>query len=425
MMQRSLQEWLDYQLRTHPQSIALGLERVAEVWRRLGARRPAPCVITVGGTNGKGTTVAMLEAMLLAAGHHVGAFTSPHLIRYNERMRLDRRDVEDTAWVEVFHRIERARGEIPLTYFEFGTLAALELMADAGVGVALLEVGLGGRLDAVNIVDADAAIVASIDLDHMEYLGPDRDSIGAEKAGIFRAGRAAVIGERDPPCGLLDAAERIGARVLRIGRDFDIQSEHLPGILRWHMDDVTLDLPAEALDAPGRIDNAASALACLRALRGWLHWPAQDYALGLATLALPARVQRIAGPPEIIVDVAHNPHAARALAAWLRAHPPRGHTLAVFSALADKDIAGIAAALGPLVDRWHLCALADAGNRSLDAEEVERRLLVGWPPAQCVRHADPPTALAAARREARDGDRILAFGSFHLAGSVLDVVGKV
>ncbi|HET8899494.1 MAG TPA: bifunctional tetrahydrofolate synthase/dihydrofolate synthase [Rhodanobacteraceae bacterium] len=423
MNPQTLAQWLEYQQHQHPAGIALGLDRVAAVWQRLGARRPAPTVITVGGTNGKGTTVAMLESMLRAAGQRTGAYTSPHLVRYTERLRIDGQECPDADWIAVFARVEAARAELPLTYFEFGTLAALELMADAGIDVALLEVGLGGRLDAVNLVAADAAIVVSVDLDHMEYLGRDRDQIGREKAGIFRAGRAAILGDREPPAGLLDAARERAADVRRIGVDFDLVAN--APVLRWRAGAVTLDVPTAALDAPGRRDNAAVALAALHALTARLGWPVADYQRGLAEFTVPARVQRFAGPPEVIVDVAHNPHAARALAGWLRAHPLAGRTLAVFSALADKDIPAIAAILGAHIARWHLCALTDAGARGLAADAVAARVRQGWPTADIVLHGPPAAALAAAQAEALPGDRVLAFGSFHLAGSVLPRLGPL
>lgn len=426
MTTRSLKDWLAYQQHLHPVAIDLGLDRVSAVWRRLGGRRPAPVVITVGGTNGKGTTVAMLEAMLRAAGHRTAAYTSPHLVHYNERLRIDGHDVADQAWVAAFARVEAARGATEITYFEFGTLGALEIIADGAVDVAILEVGLGGRLDAVNIIDADVAVIASVDLDHMEYLGPDRDSIGHEQAGIARQGCVAVIGERRPPRGLLDELARIGAVPWLIERDFDIAMP-APGAVtaRWHGADLEATIPAATLDGPGRRDNAASSLAVLAALRRRLGWPAAAYMRGLTDFGVPGRVQRFAGPPELIVDVAHNPHAARALAAWLAAHPVTGRTLAVFSALGDKDLPALAAIVGPYVDAWHLCSLADAGARSLPVDEVRRRVLQGWPAASTVLHADPPQALAAARAEAMADDRILAFGSFHLAGSVLATVGQL
>src|SRR6188474_552371 len=214
-MQRTLDQWLEYQLRTHPQQIAMGLERVREVHARLGCGRPGALVVTVGGTNGKGSTVAFIEAIARAAGLRTGAFTSPHLLRYNERVRIDGHDVEDAALTGAFERIEQARGDVPLTYFEFGTLAALLVFADAGLDLAILEVGLGGRLDAVNIIDADVAVLTTVDLDHQDYLGNDRETIGADKAGIFRAGKPCVLGERDPPSSVLRHAYQIGAFAIR------------------------------------------------------------------------------------------------------------------------------------------------------------------------------------------------------------------
>src|SRR5579859_454571 len=266
-MTRTLDEWLSYQERVNVRSIELGLDRVRAVWQRMGAQPPARRVITVGGTNGKGSTVAMLEAMLTAGGQRVGCYTSPHLLRYNERIRIEGREAGDEALVASFERIEAARGEIPLTYFEFGTLAALDLFARAGLDVAVLEVGLGGRLDAVNIIDADVAVVTTVDLDHMDWLGPDRDRIGVEKAGIARAGRPVIVGEADPPLGLLQALERIGARVERAGVDFSVQREATGW--RWaHRDGTAWALPDPALAAPVQYANAAASVAALHALQG-------------------------------------------------------------------------------------------------------------------------------------------------------------
>ncbi|HET6633204.1 MAG TPA: bifunctional tetrahydrofolate synthase/dihydrofolate synthase [Rhodanobacteraceae bacterium] len=419
---RNLDDWLAYQQQLHAQAIDLGLKRVRAVWQRLGSRRPAPQVITVGGTNGKGSTVAMLEAMLTANGRTVGCYTSPHLHRYNERVRLRGREAGDAALVAAFERIEAARGGTPLTWFEFGTLAALELMADAGLDVAVLEVGLGGRLDAVNVIDADAAIVVTVDLDHTDYLGPDRDAIGIEKAGIFRPGRPAIIGDSRAPHGLVDTAEAGGAKVWLAGRDYRLLRE-VDGTV-WHAGRQSLRLPPLAVPGPFQADNAAAALTALYALRTTLGWPAATYAAALAHVEVPARIQVVAEAPTLIVDVGHNPQAARALADWLRANRGSGHTLAVFSALADKDIAGIGAALGSCIDHWFCCGIDDAGPRGLEAGEVERRLLAGWPAAESSRHADVPGALAAARAVAAPGDRIVAFGSFHVAAAVPRGSGK-
>ncbi len=427
-MPETLDQWLEHQQRQHVRSVALGLDRVRTVWEALGAPRPAPLVITVGGTNGKGSVVAYLQAMLRARNLKVGAYTSPHLVRYNERVTVDAQEASDRALCDAFARIECARGMVPLTYFEYGTLAALLLFAESLVDIALLEVGLGGRLDAVNIIDADAAIVTTIGIDHVDYLGPDRDSIGREKAGIARRGRPLVLGSRDMPIGLLSAARAAGAEIAQIGTDFDVFLRS--GKLIW---DVIPPLHSFAMESPIRepvaldrlpiagqrqYDNVASALAALWALRERLGWNSRAYALGLQQAQLKGRLQSLGGRPEVIVDVAHNPQAAGELAAWLDAQTHRT-THAVFSALADKDIAGIAAAIGTRIDHWHVCGILDAGARGSDAAHVAATLRSVLPQAIISEHLNVSSALAGARKVATDAARILAFGSFHVAGTVL------
>ncbi|WP_108471387.1 bifunctional tetrahydrofolate synthase/dihydrofolate synthase [Rhodanobacter thiooxydans] len=419
-MSRTLAEWLAYQEHVNIHSVELGLERVREVWQRMGAPAPAQRVITVGGTNGKGSTVALLEAMLRAAGLRVGAFTSPHLLDYNERVRIDGADADDAALVASFERIEAVRGDVPLTYFEFGTLAALDLFARAGVDVALLEVGLGGRLDAVNIIDADVAVITTVDLDHMEWLGPDRDSIGREKAGIARAGRPAIVGELEPPTGLLDALAGCGARVERAGIDFSVE-RHQDG-WRWrHRDGSAMELPDPALAAPVQYANAATAIAALRALGLQTLTPSALFAAvsaGLHEVRVQARLQSIGGEPPVIVDVGHNPQAARALAEWLDAQPPaRVHV--VYGALADKDVAGVIGALGTRINHWHLAGLDQATPRGMPVAALAAVLQQALPQASYDVHADVAAALAVARTTAQPGERILAFGSFFVASAVL------
>ena len=425
-MTRTLAEWLSYQERVNARGIELGLERVRTVWQRMGAPRPARWLVTVGGTNGKGSTVALLEAMLRAAGRRVGCYTSPHLLRYNERVRIDGRDAEDQALVESFERIEAARGEIPLTYFEFGTLAALDLFARAGLDAAVLEVGLGGRLDAINIVDADVAVITTVDLDHMDWLGADRDLIGREKAGIARAGRPAIVGETSPPAGLLDALSACGARVERAGIDFQVE-RHATG-WRWrHADGTWFDLPDPALPAPVQYANAAAAIAALHAAGKHADGTAAPMpsdalaraaAEGVRAARIAARLQSLGGDPELIVDVGHNPQAARALAEWLDAHPG-GRVHAVYGALSDKDVAGVMAALGGRIAHWHLAGLERDTPRGLPAESLRESLRQVWPDATFDLHADVAGALSAARAMARPGERILAFGSFFVASAVL------
>ncbi|HKE47774.1 MAG TPA: bifunctional tetrahydrofolate synthase/dihydrofolate synthase [Rhodanobacteraceae bacterium] len=415
-MLRTLDDWLDHQQRVHPRVIELGLDRVRAVWERLGAPRPAPVVITVGGTNGKGSTVAFLEAMLRADGRRVGAYTSPHLLRYNERVRIDGREAGDAALIDAFERIEAARGEIALTYFEYGTLAALLLFAAAKVDVALLEVGLGGRLDAVNIVDADVAIVTTVDFDHQDWLGNDRDSIGREKAGVLRKDRPAIVGETSPPKGLLDEAARIGADLRIAARDF--QAEIGRDGWRWRSGGVDIALSHPALEAPCQHANAASAIAALFALRGRLGWNPAAIARGVAEARVEARLQRFDGAPELVVDVAHNPQAARVLAEWLRTHAIAGRTLAVFGALADKDVQGIVAPLARTIDAWHLAGLDGESPRGLKGAT-----LAGMVEAEGIAIAgtsdDVTSALDTAFASAQPGDRVVAFGSFFVAAAAL------
>jgi dihydrofolate synthase/folylpolyglutamate synthase len=423
-MTRTLAEWLAYQEGVNPRSIELGLDRVRAVWQRMGAPRVARHVITVGGTNGKGSTVAMLEAMLQAAGKRTGAFTSPHLLAYNERVRIDGRDADDASLVAAFERIEAARlqgpeAPIPLTYFEFGTLAALDLFARAGVDVAVLEVGLGGRLDAVNIIDADVAVITTVDLDHVDWLGPDRDSIGREKAGIARAGRPAIVGETQPPNGLLAALAAIGARVERAGVDFHV--ERLDHGWCWrHRDGTAMQLPDPALAAPVQYANAAAAIAALHALdAGALGAePQRVVAAALGRVSVAARLQCLGGDPPLYVDVGHNPQAARALAQWLDS-APHGRVHAVFGALADKDVAGVLAALGPRIAHWHLAGLDRDTSRGLPVQALVDILHAALPGAAHDAHAGVAPALAAARAAAQPGDCILAFGSFFVASAVL------
>ncbi|MEI2741538.1 MAG: bifunctional tetrahydrofolate synthase/dihydrofolate synthase [Candidatus Competibacter sp.] len=410
----TLADWLSWQETLHPRAVELGLDRVRAVLRRLQPQPPSHATITVGGTNGKGSCVAFLEAMLRAAGYRVGAYTSPHLLRYNERIRIDGAEADDAAIQGAFARIDAARGERSLTYFEFGTLAALELFRDAGVEVAVLEVGLGGRLDAVNVVDADAALVASIDIDHVEWLGPDRESIGYEKAGIFRPDRPAICADPDPPARLLDHAQAIGARLLLVGRDYNFAraGQHW----RWCDGESQLDaLPLPALSGEHQIGNAAAALAALASLRHRLPVGPDALCAGLAAAHIPGRFQIVPGPVEWILDVAHNPHAARVLAENLRDRPCSGRTFAVVGLLADKDADSIIRSLTGEVDSWHPVTLG--GSRGRTGEELAARLRDegqrATPENEIIEACQTVKTIAA------PGDRIVVFGSFHTVAPVL------
>lgn len=427
-MSRTLKEWLDYIELQHPSSIELGLERVREVAGRLPLGKSATHVITVGGTNGKGSTVAFIEAIARAAELKVGTYTSPHLLRYNERVRIDGREATDAELVRAFEAVEATRasllppGEgksIPLTYFEFGTLAALWLFQQSNLDLVVLEVGLGGRLDAVNIVDPDVAVITTVDIDHVDWLGSDREAIGREKAGIARAWKPLVLGEKDSPSTVLRHAYAIGANAIRMGSDFiheTVDQTHW----RWRDAGFQIELPLPALAAPIQRANAATAIAALRALD--IDIPSAAFAQGVVSANLPGRLQHFdyQGIP-VIVDVGHNPQAARELAAWLRASPVTGRTLAVFAALSDKDAAGVASALEEEVSQWFLAGLESVGARG-QGVDVFASQLHGSAAAQGSRHGSVGHALQAARVQARSGDRVLVFGSFHTVAEALAIL---
>jgi dihydrofolate synthase/folylpolyglutamate synthase len=414
-----LRQWLAYIERQHPQSIELGLDRVRAVAARMGLARPARKVVTVGGTNGKGSTVAFIDAIARAAGWRAGAYTSPHLLAYNERVRIDGADAGDAALVAGFEAVQAARDDTPLTYFEYGTLCALWLFERSRLDLAVLEVGLGGRLDAVNLVDADVAVVTTVDIDHVDWLGSDREAIGREKAGIARAWKPLVLGDDDPPASVLRHAYAIGAPAVRANCDFFFEPAG-PGRWRWRELGHELDLPLPRLAAPSQLRNAATAIAALRALGEPL--PERAIADGIANARLPGRLQRFErGGVEVLVDVGHNPQAARELARWLRQSPAAGRTLAVFAALGDKDVAGVAAAMSGSIDAWHLAGLEDAGARGIDVDAFAARL-AGTPAAGGARHRAVAAALQAALASARPGDRVLVFGSFHTAAAALQLL---
>lgn len=410
----TLDEWLAWIERQHPEAIELGLERVREVAARMGLGRPARRVATVAGTNGKGSTVAFIEAIAREAGLRTGAYTSPHLLAYNERVRIDGRQADDGALAGAFAAVEAARGGVPLTYFEFGTLAALWLFERAGLDLAILEVGLGGRLDATNLVDADVAVITTVDLDHQEWLGADREDIGAEKAAIARPWRPLVLGEDDPPASVLRHAYGIGASTIRAGCDFFADPAE-GGRWAWRELNYALELPLPALAAPVQLRNAATAIAALRALD--LEIPEEAIARGVAGARLPGRLQCFERDGVLVaVDVGHNPQAARELDAWLRASPVNGRTRVVYAALADKDVAAVVGAVTG-VDAWHFAGTLEAGTRGLDAATLEARLRGTVVDGRY--HDDVDAALDAALAGSAAGDRILVFGSFHAAAVAL------
>jgi dihydrofolate synthase/folylpolyglutamate synthase len=411
----SLAEWLDYVERIHPKSIQLGLERVAKVRDALGRSTPA-AVFTVAGTNGKGSTCAILEAILLAAGYRVGLYTSPHLLRYNERVRLDGAPVDDDRLRAAFGVVEGARGDVALTYFEFGTLAAWEIFTSCPLDAVILEVGLGGRLDAVNAFDTDCALLTTVDLDHMDYLGTTRDSIGLEKSGVFRPGRPAIVADLDPPSSVLDRAAAIGADLQLIGRDFGFLQQGQQW-LYWGRDGRRGGLAHPALRGARQLANAAAAMAALGALRARLPVGMQDVRMGLARVELPGRFQVLPGRPTVVLDVAHNPQAARVLAENLAAMGFYPETHAVFGMLKDKDIAGVCAALKNSFSSWSTADLAVP--RGATAEALAGALEDNGVEGDVFRFANPRDAYAAARKRTGENDRIVVFGSFHTVADVM------
>ena len=402
-----LAAWLSYLENLHSKTIDLGLERVSQVAARLDVLRPAPFVFTVAGTNGKGTTCRTLESILLAAGYRVGVYSSPHLIRYTERVRVQGEELAELDHTRSFAEIEAVRGETSLTYFEYGTLSALWLFKQAKLDVVILEVGLGGRLDATNMVDADVAVVTSIALDHTDWLGPDRESIGREKAGVFRGGKPAVVGESDMPYTIGDVAAEKGALLMRRGVDWQYEVEQGQWRFRDGKGELT-GLPLPQVPQP----NAATALAALRA--SGLAVSEQAIRDGIASAILPGRFQIVRHNPRLILDVAHNPHAAAYLAGRLAAEPERGRVLAVIGMLHDKDIAGTLACLEPVVDSWYCAPLE--GPRGATAEQLMAHLPQG------KAYQDVAQAWQAAMAEATAEDTVLVCGSFHTVAHVMEAM---
>ena len=417
----TLSDWLAHCEQLHPKNIDMGLERVRAVADRMQIKFDCP-VITVAGTNGKGSTCAMLESILLQAGYSTGVYTSPHLVHFEERLRLSGDAVDASKLIASFAHVEHARGlngsETSLTYFEFSTLAILDVMAHAKLDVVILEVGLGGRLDAVNIIDSDCAVITSVDIDHTEFLGSDRESIGFEKAGIMRTGRPVVVSDPMPPQSVLDRALEVGADLWRFGVDFNVSGDKQQW--GWAGRGRRFSgLAYPALRGANQLVNAAGVLAALAALRDRLPITAQAVRNGLAFVELPGRFQIIPGQPTLVLDVAHNPHSVAALAANLDAMGYFPTTHAVFGAMADKDLALMLAKVNPLVDKWYFTDLPTARAESADGLWCKWQASNTRKEASASLHADPQQALQAAINAADPTDRIVVFGSFYTVGGIL------
>ena len=452
----TLDAWLEAQQSVHPKSIDLGLTRVTKVARALGVDTARCPILTVGGTNGKGSVVAHSDALLRAAGLSTGVFTSPHLVRYNERICIDGAEATDAELVAAFDRIEAARGDTTLTYFEFNALAALLLFADRRVDVAILEVGLGGRLDAVNLLDADVAVVASIGFDHRDWLGDTLEAIGREKAGIFRAGRPAVLGTPEMPATIFEAIETLGAKAVIAEKNFGWTvhagggAGDAPGVagsspvrsaandtapfrgedsasrgansVTWNYRGVGLSLeglPPSALGGAIQFRNASTALAAVESLGFGPRLTRDVASKALRSVKLPGRFHTVPGPVEWILDVAHNEPAARVFADHLAARPSKGRTIAVVGILGDKDSAAIATLLDPMVDRWIICSIHEP--RGLPADELARRMQAGAGLAsqELELAASVEEGFAAAKAQAVPGDRVIVCGGFNIVGSAM------
>jgi dihydrofolate synthase/folylpolyglutamate synthase len=413
----TLDDWLAHCERLHPKTIDMTLDRVNLVRDRLGLKFSVP-VISVAGTNGKGSTCAMLECIALQAGYRVGLYIKPHLVHFEERCRINGASVAAADLLPHFEAVEAARGDLALTYFEFTTLAIMRALAAAPLDLVILEVGMGGRLDAVNAIDADCAVITSIALDHTEFLGPDREAIGREKAGIMRTGRPAIVSDPQPPQSLQDRATEIGADLWQIGRDFNVQGDKQQWSFagrgrRWN------GLAYPALRGANQLLNAGGVLAAFEALREQLPITAQAVRNGLAMVELPGRFQIVPGTPTLVLDVAHNPQAVAALALNLdqMGFYPRTH--AVFGAMRDKDIGGLLGHIAPLVDAWYLTELPIARAAGPDELAAAVRQSAGARDVVITTHANPAAALAAAAAAADPADRIAVFGSFYTVGGVL------
>ncbi|NDY92141.1 bifunctional tetrahydrofolate synthase/dihydrofolate synthase [Ideonella livida] len=419
-MPKTLQDWLAHCEQLHPTAIDMSLDRVREVKARLDLRFDCP-VISVAGTNGKGSTCAMLDSMARAAGWRVGLYSKPHLVHFEERCRLDGEMIAAEALVPHFEAVEAARQGVTLTYFEFTTLAIIRALSQARLDLVVLEVGLGGRLDAVNVIDADCAVITGIDIDHVAFLGPDRESIGREKAGIFRSGRPAVVGDLSVPASVLEVAREVGADLRLAGRDFSFSGDRQQW--SWTGRQRRLHgMAPPALRGSAQLLNASTALAALECLQDRVPVTAQAVRQGLALVELAGRFQVLPGQPTIILDVAHNDQSVAALARNLDelGFAPRTH--AVFGAMHDKDLGALVQRMAPLVDHWHLTDLplaraAKAADLAGLVEAAPRG--AGVPAARAACHATPQQALVEALRAADPTDRIVVFGSFYTVGGVL------
>jgi dihydrofolate synthase/folylpolyglutamate synthase len=414
----NLHDWLRYIESTHPTSIDLTLDRIKTVVERLHLNFSFP-IITVGGTNGKGSTCAMLESIYKAAGYKVGCYTSPHFLHFNERIKVNAIPVSDEIICEAFSKIEAARKDISLTYFEYGTIAAMIIFANADLDVAILEVGLGGRLDAVNVFDSDCAIVTTIDLDHMDYLGHTREAIGFEKAGIFRSHKTAICGDFNPPKSLIQHCESIHADLKVIGKDFAYEVHH--NSFDFLIDtSFVLNLPLPKLQGDFQLANATSALMSVKVMEEKLPLTTEAIKQGLVSTLLPGRFHEVRFNPSLVMDVAHNPQAATSLSLNLKKHAVKGKTIAVFSILKDKDIYSVTKALRGDINQWCIAEIQNERAASIDI--IKKAIQQADSSAHIVSFKNIQEAYDFALKEVTINDRIIVFGSFYTVADIMKVI---
>ena len=421
-MKKTLAEWLSWQETLHLSEIDLGLNRIRKVANNLDLLSPTFPIITVAGTNGKGSTVALFESILNAQGYKTGSYTSPHLIDYNERIKLNTVNVKDDLIVEAFEEIDKARGvidPISLTYFEFGTLAAMFIFIKQKIDVVILEVGLGGRLDASNLWDTSLAIITNIGIDHVDWLGDDREGIAVEKAGIMRKDTPAVCGDLTPPNNIANEAQRIGANLYQINHNFSYQKND-DRTWTWEGFSKSYTLPLPALAGAFQLNNAATVVAGLQAVNDILPTTQESIKQGLKKITLMGRLQTIHHNPEWLIDVAHNPHAAKELTKHLQAHTIKGKSIALFSMLKDKDIQQVVAIMDQHIDEWHIVELE--GSRSTELSELKEIINEQNPDKAVVAHQNFSNAIKSIKSSSNLQDRVVAFGSFLVVSELIKLM---
>ncbi len=420
-MRKTLKQWLSWQETLHLSEIDLGLKRIGQVAEKLNLLHPAFPIITVAGTNGKGSCVAMLDAILSAEGYTTGSYTSPHLLEYNERIKLKGVNVSDQEIINAFEQIDKARDNISLTYFEFSTLAAMHIFSKRKVDVAILEVGLGGRLDAANLWDASLALITSISIDHVDWLGDNRDQIAIEKSGIMRKNMPVISGEIDPPETIADEAKRLGATLYQVNQNYSVSIQDSNSWL-WKNDEVSLSLPIPSLAGEFQINNAATVVAGLQAIKAQLKISLSSIEKGLSTVSVLGRLQILSSSPTWLLDVAHNPDSAKQLANYIQVNPVKGKTRALFSMLTDKDIELVVSLFEDTIDEWHILSLG--GSRGLSTIELKQRMQQLSFKGKIVSYDEISDIYYSLKNITKSEDRVVVFGSFLVVSSLLNIWNK-